>query len=76
MEIIGNGKNKLHIHVYKGYKLIKNGTLTFPWNVYAKRVNPYTRKIEFTHVGYERTIAHCKASIDAGLYEEEGYEKS
>ena len=43
------------IWVYKGYEIRKTGTSEYPYNIYDKNHN---------HVGYERTLSHCKYFID------------
>ena len=56
MKKIGNGKNPLTIHEYKGFEIERTGTKEFPWNVYKND----------KHVGYGRTIKDCKTIIDDG----------
>lgn len=58
------------VHFYKGYELERTGTSAYPWNIYAERVSPYTKKKIRVHVGYERTMADAKKSIDEGLFDD------
>lgn len=52
--------NKMNIYrEYKGYKLAKNGTKNYPWNIY--KGNEW--------VGFGATLKQCKFDIDNGCFD-------
>lgn len=70
MKIYVESSNSGITHYYKDYEIVKNGTSEFPWNIYAMRRNPYSRREVRTHVGYARTLKDCKHMIDDGIFDD------
>lgn len=54
------------IHTYKGFSLVRNGTSDYPWNIYIPDGHGFGN-----WVGFDRTLNLCKASIDAGAFDED-----
>lgn len=61
-----NLKDKFTIHNHGRYRLIKNGSKRFPWNVYRMPSSP---KGEWEFVGYETKKRLCEEKIDKGVYD-------
>ena len=53
-------------HEYKGFRLVRNGTSAYPWNIYRISEHGYGN-----WVGYGNTLKSCKRDIDDGCFEEE-----
>lgn len=62
------------IHYYKDkeFRLVRDGSKWYPWNIYKWMASPYSRTKEksYWHVGFARTLKECKSYIDTGCYEE------
>ena len=73
MKKIGNGKNSICEHTYKGFIMTKTGTREFPWNIYKEKVwvdNDGKSHTVYAHAGFAMRLRDCRDLIDKGFCEE------
>ena len=54
------------VHKYKGYNIVRTGTINYPWNIYKDDGHGYG-----TWVGCGRTLKECKKDVDEGCFNDE-----